>query len=205
MGGRSCLILRQSREHRVFARPASFSGKPECHWESSESLFCVGSGGLAQLKCIFGCRVAAPVTRRRPHRSEHASFSHSALPESIQRLCFWDCPIRVDDCRPRQWKATQQLQKPRRKHPRLLAATSECALPYLLDLLQEALHGPAVPGQTIVGVVAAQNCGKPLPLIGDRYVHSPSHLKTHLFELADHPFRCVFLLTMKRPFSVLSL
>jgi len=113
-------------------------------------------------------------------------FSHSALPESIRRLP-WGCSIRVDDGWPRERKSAQQLQEPRRKHPRLLTPTSKTPLPYLLDLLEEALHGPVAPGQAIVGIVTAQNCGKPVPLVSDRYVHPPSHLKAHPFELADHP------------------
>jgi len=70
---------------------------------------------------------------------------------------------------------------------RALTPTSKTPLPYLLDLLEEALHGPVAPGQAIVGIVTAQNCGKPVPLVSDRYVHPPSHLKAHPFELADHP------------------
>ena len=92
-----------------------------------------------------------PVTRHRPHRSERASFSHSALPESVRKLCRW-----VEDGWTRQWEAAQELVEPQPEHPSLLATASECPLPQSFDLLEEALHGPVVAGQSVIGVVAAQ-------------------------------------------------
>lgn len=72
-------------------------------------------------------------------------------------------------------------------HFGLLAATIEHPLPVSYDLLEVALDGAGITGQSIVGVMTTQHCTEPSPLVPYRSVHSSSHLQAQLFELTDHP------------------
>lgn len=92
-------------------------------------------------------------------------------------------------------KTVKQLEESRHKHPCLLAAAVECPSPNRFNLLEETLNGSVISGQTVIGIVAAQDCAEPTPLIGDRDVHPLPHFQSEFLQLADHP------LALRLPFD----
>jgi hypothetical protein len=68
----------------------------------------------------------------------------------------------------------------------LLAATSKRAPPEIGDVMPELIQGATVGRHCMLVEVAADNPPQPLPLLGNRLMHAPSHLLLDLLELRPH-------------------
>src|SRR6266567_227863 len=117
-----------------------------------------------------GTRVSSCAPRTEPY----GRLSRIRLPP---RVCDGKAIARprMEDNRFRK-PGIHQLRHPFPRHPILLAATPQRAPPEVGHMMPEHIQCLTVGRHCVIIEVAADNPPQPFSLIGDRLVHSPSHL-----------------------------
>src|SRR6266513_3076773 len=118
--------------------------------------------------------VGTRVSSRAPRTEPYGRLSRIRLPP---RVCDGKAIARprMEDNRFRK-PGIHQLRHPFPRHPILLAATPQRAPPEVGHMMPEHIQCLTVGRHCVIVEVAADNPPQPFSLIGDRLVHSPSHL-----------------------------